>query len=269
MDIAKGRYWNSNGGPVTLEELTRYEYDGVNYIYDMEPSKPNLFWAGNFSSGAPNGQTPGADDFEPRKFYNSQYRIKSISFHAPTVEVTEDPLIQHMSTIKKVTFAKEVTISWLEDVYDSVRKYHMDWLYNWYDPTTDCMICGRSGKYRRFDLVLYHEKGNTDTYDDPDIEPLFLITFRGLIPTALPDFNFDKSGDVEQTVDISYHANFIGMYYNQSLLENPNDMSVYGDKKKISKVVWKPLTGSEKESGEGHRLTHSITSSLYSEGRIG
>lgn len=270
MDIKRGRYWNSTEGPVTLADLTRFEYDSVNYIYDLEPSKPNLFWAGNFSSGpADNSSPPKPEDFELRKFFNAQHRIKSVSFKAPTVEVAEDSVIQHMSTIKKVTFSKEVSISWIEDVYESVRKYHMDWLYNWYDPTTDCMICGRQGKYRRFDLVLYHEKGNTETYEDPDIEPLFLITFRGLVPTSLPDYNFDKSSDIEQTVDISYHANYIGMFYNASLLESPNDMSVYGKKDAVSKALWKPLVGDETVSGEGHRLTHAITSSLYSEGRIG
>ena len=267
MNLGTARYWNSNSGPVKVADLLRYEYDSVNYLYDLEPSKPNLFWAGNFTSSSVDD--PGQYDFDKRKFFNAQFRIKSVGFNAPQVTVQEDQLIQHMSIIQSITFSKEVNISWIEDVYNSVRKYHLDWLYNWYDPTADCMVCGRAGKYRNFDLVLYHEMGPTADYSDPDIEPLLLITFRGLIPTNLPNFSFDKGADVEQQVDITYHANFIGLYYNKNLLDKPDDLSCYNDKKIKAKALWAPIAGDEADSGEGNRLTHAITSSLNAEGRIG
>src|SRR5574344_1396889 len=122
VNISTDRYWDGNSGnPVSLDTLARFEYDGVNYIYDLEPAQNNLFWAGNFSSG--NGDK-GGEDYKRREFSNSQFRIQSIAFNAPTLSFSSEPNVTHMEYLTGATLSKQVTITWLEDVYHSVQKYH-------------------------------------------------------------------------------------------------------------------------------------------------
>src|SRR5574344_956194 len=219
----KDYYWttagSSTGQPVTIDELNNFEYDGTNYLYDMEPPQNNLFWAGNFSSGVAKGTTNGyTSGSKKRVLHNAQFRIQSLDFSGPQFTFQDEPNITHMSYPKSVTLNKEVNITWLEDVYHSVQKYNMDWMTNWYDVTADCFTCGPNGKFRKFDLIQFHYKHTEDNLTTPEVEPLYLITFRGLVPTQFPNYSFNMASSESETLNITYNVNFIGIYYNKNLL---------------------------------------------------
>src|SRR5574344_1014977 len=289
----KDYYWttagSSTGQPVTIDELNNFEYDGTNYLYDMEPPQNNLFWAGNFSSGVAKGTTNGyTSGSKKRVLHNAQFRIQSLDFSGPQFTFQDEPNITHMSYPKSVTLNKEVNITWLEDVYHSVQKYHMDWMTNWYDINTDCFTTGPAGKYRLLDLVLFHYVHSSKDMAEVTAQPIYLITLRGLVPNGIGSFNYSMSGPGDPTYKCTYKANYVCVFYNKALLGTSKTSSgvlsdaggengdgsgtvagdIYRSDTLHSNVIWAPITENGLDSPEANRITHAFISTLNSEGRL-
>jgi hypothetical protein len=298
VDTKNDYYWNyannenGKGQPVTIDELNDFEYDGVNYLYDMEPPQNNLFWAGNFSSGAAlsSGDNTGyTEGFKKREFHNAQFRIQAIDFSGPQFTFQDEPNITHMSYPKSVTLNKDVSITWLEDVYHSVQKYHMDWMTNWYDINTDCFTTGPAGKYRLLDLVLFHYVHSSKDMAEPVAQPIYLVTLRGLVPNGIGQFSYSMAGPGENTYKCTYKANYVCIFYNKAIVGTAKTTSggsladaggkngdgngtvagdIYRSDTEHSEVIWAPITENGLDSPEANRLTHAFISTLNSEGRL-
>lgn len=268
-------YWNwgpAQTTPVSLDELTNFEYDGTNYIYDMPPAQPNLFWAGNMSSGAKGSLADSMNNARnaARIFHNAQFRIQSVQVQGITLQFDPDQYLTHRDYFTGVSLGKEVTITWLEDVYFSVKKYHMDWLNNWYDSYSDSFTTGPVGKLRQLDVVAFHYKQNKSIYEEPVVEPILLLALRGLIPTKVGDFDFNTSSAGKQTVTMQYRMNHAMVFYNSALNDGKgkND-PIYTSVEEQSSVVWSPILASGVEtSDENNRILHQVHSTMPSEGRI-
>lgn len=257
--------------PVSLDELANFEYDGTNYIYDMPPAQPNLFWAGNMSSGMEGNLADSLNSARnsKRTFHNAQFRIQSVQIEGITLQFDEDPYLTHRDYFVGVQLSKNVTITWLEDVYFSVKKYHMDWLTNWYDSYSDSFTTGTNGKLRQLDVVAFHYKQSKSIYEEPVVEPILLIALRGLIPTKVGDFTFDTSQSGKQIVTMSYRMNHAMVFYNSALNDGKNNEDMYINVAEQSSVIWSPIIAPGVEtSDENNRILHQVHSTLPSEGRI-
>ena len=258
--------------PVSLSELTNFEYDGTNYIYDLPPAQPNLFWAGNMSSGVEGKLADSMNSARNSKrlFHNAQFRIQSISTGGISLQFDSDPYLTHRDYFVGVNISKDITIDWIEDVYFSVKKYHMDWLNNWYDSYSDSFTTGSDGKLRQLDVVAFHYKQSKSIYEEPIVEPILLIALRGLIPTKVGDFKFDSKSTGTQIVSIQYRMNHAMVFYNSALNDGQveND-ALYTTVSKQSSIIWSPIIAAgATTSDENNRILHQVHSSLPSEGRI-
>lgn len=268
-------YWKwgpAKTTPVSLDELTNFEYDGTNYIYDMPPAQPNLFWAGNMSSGLKGGLADSMNDARnsPRLFHNAQFRIQSVQINGIQLQFTQDSHMTHRDYLTSITLNKDITITWLEDVYFSVKKYHMDWFNNWYDSYSDSFVTGPTGKFRQLDVVAFHYKQNKSIYEEPVVEPILLIALRGLVPTKVGDFEFNATQAGKQTVSINYKMNHAMVFYNSALNDGKGEADpIYSQVKEQSSVVWSPIIASSATtSDENNRILHQAHSTMPSEGRI-
>lgn len=258
--------------PVSLEELANFEYDGTNYIYDMPPAQPNLFWAGNMSSGLQGALKDSLNETRSaqRLFHNAQFRIQSVSIEGIQLQFEPDQFLTHRDYLVGVNLGKSVTIEWLEDVYFSVKKYHMDWFNNWYDSYSDSFTTGPVGKFRQLDVVAFHYKQSKSIYEEPVVEPILLIALRGLVPTKVGDFTFGASQNGKQTVQMQYKVNHAMVFYNSALNDGKVDEPIYTEVKQQSSVVWSPIIAPGVEtSDENNRILHQVHSTMPSEGRIG
>lgn len=277
-------YWtwnndkNSNGGvPVSLDELLNFEYDGTNYIYDLPPANNNLFWAGNMCAAHEPVPDNAVDSLNSarnytRNFYNAQFRIQSISLKGLSMRFTPDEHLSHRDYFTGVELIKTVSITWLEDAYYSVQKYHQDWICNWYDSKNDCFLVGSNGKFRQLDVVAFHYKQKNSIYEDPTVEPVLLIAIRGMVPEQVPGFEFNMSTGNASTQQINYRVNQAMLFYNIALrtgapIDNKGE-AIYKDTSIQSSVIWAPIVSNAKTSDENNRILHQVNSTLPSEGRL-
>lgn len=258
----------------SLEELSTFQQDQLTYLYEMEPSSDNMFWCGNFHDhNKPEEQDATTNS---RYFSNAQFRIRSVKFNFPTLSFEQDPNT-HTMLLKDVEITKEVSVGFIDDVYRSVMKYHLDWFARWYNRALDCFRVGADGKFKGLDLILYHfidgnEASMSPLNLKPTIQPVLRIKLRGLAPQALGDFSVDYSSTGnEKTREYSYAVNHIELDYWQEIVgsEWKKKMGNNDDKKQ---GVWRPLDvgvqAASVENAEQDRILRSVTQAIASEGYI-
>jgi hypothetical protein len=251
---------------VSIDELADFEYDGVNYLYDLEPQQNNLFFAGNFNDGK---EADGINGNFP--FLNAQFRIQKVTLKMPALKFETHPQLK-VPLIKSVEFAKEVKIQWVEDVYHSVQKYHFDWLCQFYNRNADCLRNGSYGKFRKMDVVLFHYRNSSDKnsegdkyVESPYVEKVLSITLGGMIPEDYGVLDLDMKNDAgEQLVEISYKISKCYFLYN-SALASPARGTAFDNERKPSDNLWEPTAASPAES---KRASRTISSTVAGEGKL-
>jgi hypothetical protein len=203
-------------------ELQNYQYEGYQYLYNLEPQQLNYFAIDSFydpyiraDGDSGEGTYDSPSSVIPDKL---QYRIESISgFRLPGLDIMES---QSAIRIDYVKGAKDrnntLTLNWKEDVYQTVRRYHINWMNHWYDKYLDCMVCGRRGKYRNLAAYLFHYKNMNTTSGVPIMKavPIALVNFIGLVPKDLGEMqlSYAENGNVS-SVTIQYQMNGMEMYF--------------------------------------------------------
>lgn len=260
------------------DNIANYEYEAINYLSDLEPYEGNLFWAGNFSSGSVTLDGTGGD-FQKRNLANAEFRIQSISLPSVSFNFTENQNLRR-NFFTGITRTTEISISWIEDAYMSISKYHNDWLCNWYDLRHDCFIVGPAGKYRKLDIYLYHYA----VQEDGTMKPQIIVQYKlaGLVPTSIkyPDLNREGSNPI---LNISYKVGKCEAWYNPDFLTNKqsgagianNAKEIFYGPSKEAQGVWSPVISSNSKNGfenttsaEAHRLAHAFVLDLPSEGAL-
>ena len=246
------------------DTLERFEIDQIDYLYDVEPQSQNLFWAGHFTQGG-----------DLKTFYNSQFRIRNIKLPDMSLDVKNNELTK-LVQMQSATYDRRITISWFEDVYHSVQKYHEDWYDRWYNRAYDVLRCGVNGKFRKMDLVAYHRKNaanESSIIETPEIEPIFVYELSGLVPINLPGMMFDferDSNDELYTVtyacskiDLRFSKD-IGLGTSKNIYSNGQESLNELNKNSQAKNIWTPkgiieteLGDSENSGREGLRIARS------------
>ena len=192
-------------------KLTYFNSNLQDYLYDLEPARKNLFWAGNFIEHK-SAVLLKDDSINVRPLDNAEFRIRNISIPMPQMTFdSESQAAQtlHTSFLKNISLTKTITISWEDDAYRSIRKYHLDLFNRWYDRRKDCLRNGPDGKLRGLDIILYHyvnglNGGPLDALPVP--EPILLIKVRGLRPINFPELGLDASGGKEDNLTMQYNV---------------------------------------------------------------
>jgi hypothetical protein len=266
-----------------ISDLEMYASDGIDYLYQLEPRSQNLFWAGGFrEAGAPGaGDDPGAGLIRP--FYNAAYRIKSIKIEMPTIEYEVNKLTR-IPTPKAINWPQKISITWMEDVYHSVRKYHLDWLQRWYMREFDCWRCGAQGKFRAMRIIPFHYvNAVSDTatvIEAPRIQAIMAIDIGGMVPMGVGDewtWSHSEDGN-EGDLNISYMFSSMHLYYSKELADpDANTSADVGTEKASYKDVamWNPIgfaqDGDKDDNAklEQARLIRATTSSTSTDTAVG
>jgi len=256
-----------------IETLDTFQSDGIDYLYDLEPQSLNLFWVGNFM------QAMGPRGGQIKPFYNAAYRIRKITIPLPTLKTDENKLLR-TPIFKDAEFSHEVTIDWFEDVYHSVKKYHLDWFARWYNRQFDVLRCGVDGKFRQCTVVGYHYVNDDvdSIIEVPSIQPIMAIKIGGMVPTKIPDIEFDYNKDGnDQWISIKYKVGLLQWAYSDKIGMGRNT-SIWGEEPPAASVlrneIWDP-EGFAQEGGapsetllERVRITRSATMHQPAEGAV-
>lgn len=258
---------------LTANDLNNFQQDGIDYLYGLEPAQNNLFWAGDFSCH--NADNDGKS-LSLNRFTNSQFRIKSINFDTPKFTFQEHKQT-HNQLIKGIEYSNNMSITWIEDVYHSVRKYHLDWQSHWYNRQFDCLRCGSRQKLRGLNIVLFHyvADSNGSWHGTPVAVPIMVFKIRGMVPLSTGQFKFDTSDAGAEMITINYVMQKIHMFYLSDLMMPDNLWLTERSKEdgkthweKIPKEMWNPKSFIEYDGGdiEGSRIIRAATQTLLSEG---
>lgn len=257
-----------------IDIIDSFQHDSIDYLYDLEPQSQNLFWAGYFCESSSGEKVEKA-------FYNAAYRIRKISIPMPSMEVDQNNTLR-APLFKSASFSQEITIDWTEDVYHSVKKYHLDWFARWYNRQYDVLRCGISGKFRKLLVVAFHYVDDSESLlSQPKIQPILAFHIGGLIPIQIPELTFDyANGQNDAPVSIKYKCSKIQMSYSKEIGLGRN-ANIWGDAASVSSAalkdakVWNPSGFLQDPYGPGDneleklRITRSATSYQPSEGAIG
>jgi len=269
-----------------IPKLESFQADGIDYLYATEPQSKNLFWAGGFreSGGIDAGNDKSAGLVRP--FYNAAYRIRKVDIKLPTIDY-EINKYTRLPIPKEINYPQEVTIDWFEDVYSSVRGYHLAWLQRWYMREFDCWRCGAQGKYRAMRVIAFHYVNDAESgasiIEVPKIQPILAIDIAGMAPTNFGnDWIYDYSSDGnEEMLSITYKVAKINYYYSVELGdEKANFNANVSEEKEIfqnAAKAWTPVGFSQdgehalndKLSLENVRIVRSSTSSTSTDTALG
>ena len=263
--------------------LINYQQNGVDYLYDLEPTQNNLFWAGNFDEHnnaesqftihTGNDVKSAGVNLGKRPFSNSEFRIQSVDFKLPSLVFEHNktkPL--KMEVLDAVNFSNEISITFIEDVYHSVQKYHLDWLNRWYDRRRDVLRCGVDGKMRGLDVVLFHyvesNASVTSPLDSmPVPEPIMMIRIRGMKVKDVGNLKVDASDTKAGTISVNYSMNISEIYYAKNLMSDSDD--IFSKSTGIKNGIWQGTTNEATAvNDEGWRIARAVTQQIAGEGVI-
>lgn len=204
-----------------IDDIKNLQVDGLEHLYNLEPTQNNLFYVGGFYDPA----TYSADGTAANQYKYSKFRVQSTEINGYKVAYKEIPQIR-TNVLDKVTQDKSVSISFIDDVYHSVNRYHADWAANWYDPKTDSIPTYGTGKYRNVSLTLYHYIDNNTTAvspldSQPVPKPIYTLFLYGLMPqdSGKYVFNMEDAGNSGkcsfaykfQAAEVQYYSTYSTM----------------------------------------------------------
>lgn len=216
------------------QELQDFQYDGVDYLYNLPPQQNNLFMVAKFYD--PYRNLTESSDVDAYAVTNAkipdkmEYRIKSISgIKLPALNIDSSSLgtafrWNYVSSNKSTD--NQLSINWMEDVFWTVRRYHMNWMNSWYNKALDCMIVGQNGKFRNLVMYSFRYKNLNESTAVPvqKAVPVARFEFKGLVPkNAGGEVNFDwaESGS-GAALKVDYTFNHLEVYFYPYTKEEKN-----------------------------------------------
>lgn len=252
-----------------IDVLNKYQNEALDYLYDVEPQSNNLFWAGYFEQG---------DNVRP--LFNAQYRIRKITIPLPSMTIDNHRETRY-PIFKDVNFSQEIKIDWFEDVYHSIKKYHLDWFSRWYNREYDVLRCGVNGKFRTMKVVAYHyEDWNNNVIAAPRPVPIMSFDIGGMIPLSIGNettFSHD-SDENDKFISMTYKCGRILWNYSRDFgFGQEVDATLFSKSASgFENSLWSPEADSSNQvtdkqnftSPEQTRVARSLTSHIVSEGSL-
>lgn len=262
IDTSNGG-WDFSGaqGNGLKDTIQIFEREQNDYLYDIEPQSQNLFFIANFSES-----TSDDGNNALKELYNAHMRARSIELPRLSYDFETDPITK-MPIFKSGKFNYEITISWFEDVYHSIYQYHENWMHRWFDYQYNTLRCGKSGKFRKCQLVAYHYKRTNDVFNpDAEPEPLYVINIYGLVPRELPPLKHSYSEDQgDSELQISYYCSKFEILFNSEFTKTSDGLYDTTSKASGGELgkVWGPEVdsngGADSMTYEKLRITRALS----------
>lgn len=179
-----------------LKDLVTAEYDGVNYLYNLESKPTNLFLA-----------DPAFFSETASLVGNPQFRVNKFSFKLPTLSF-EFKNRGQQPVLKDIKYCNDIAITWVEDVYDSISVYHQKWWQKaWFDRSTGRLKNSPDGKTRDLQIWLFHYlnvSNKASPFIEPSLQLLACLKFKGLRPTEIDAPAYGMGEDGNPLIQVHY-----------------------------------------------------------------
>lgn len=211
--------WNTRT-VIPSNDIEQFTQERLAYLYNLEPTQDNMFICSviappNKSSGVAYGEASiEGDNWHARKLYSAPYRLYAADFHLPKISFERDNRLRRHFP-KSVEMSSEFTLSWIEDCFHSIRKYHHDWFNCWYQREYDGWALGANegganGRFRSMKIYMYHMTPQSDGSVKPCVWGY--IDIMGAVPCGLGDIKLGpESGDSIYTC--TYVSDYIDLRF--------------------------------------------------------
>ncbi len=189
-----------------------FEYNGTEYLNNLELPNRNLFYAGVLSPS----EDVSAGTKDNREYFTTAcYRLQKVKFPSMKLEWEGPGRGRRYPTLKGVTLNSVVSFTWIEDAFFSVDFYHRRWFNAWFSRQSGRFKSGiteeRFGcKFRTITIYPFHYLNKKETFDDPfgdfSSQILYAITFRNLAPIEHQPISFGTTETGEPTIEYSYQC---------------------------------------------------------------
>lgn len=178
---------------LSTKELANFEFNGSQYLYNLDPATGNLFFldsisiSRNSSAGNESDEENNANDLSEIL----RYRVKSVKLdNTIGLEFDNSKMILPGNPIC-LTGIKEshnFIIEWVEDSFFRIQKFHKSWIEKWFQ--NKVLIDGIDGKFVTFTFKVFYLYSNGSL--SPNLEPKSAYTLKltDCVPLDLSDFSF-------------------------------------------------------------------------------
>lgn len=178
---------------LSTKELADFEFNGSQYLYNLDPATGNLFFLDSISISKNSSAGNESEEADSTNKLSEilRYRVKSVKLdNTIGLEFDNSKMILPGNPIC-LTGIKEshnFTIEWVEDSFFRIQKFHKSWINKWFQ--NKVLIDGIDGKFVTFTFKIFYLYNSGSL--SPNLEPRLAYTLKltDCVPLDLSDFSF-------------------------------------------------------------------------------
>ncbi len=181
-------------------DLKAHEYNGANYIYDMEALCNNTFYMADFKSSPESI----SEEYQPLTvgLPNASFRLQNVKINGMTLEWDNINSFKKFANVSEIKQGTTVSFTWLEDGLNVVDAFHKIWFNAWYSRENQRFKTGVAGKFINSMVSPYHYVVDENGTLQPELVTTF--NFEMLAPTDLQEVSVDVGASGEQLITYTY-----------------------------------------------------------------
>lgn len=187
-----------NNGTSEVTDISDFEYQGLDYLYNLEALTKSTFYMAEFALKTKNDK---GVETEIIKLPNAKYRLKGVAVNGMKLQWNDVNSFKPYPNAKGIAMGTTCTFSWVEDNLRTVEAFHKLWFNYWYSRQKNHFKSGTEGKFISTTVYVYHY-----AWVDNQIQAqiAYMIEFEGLAPTDLLEAKVDVDDDGNQTATYVY-----------------------------------------------------------------
>jgi hypothetical protein len=194
---------------LSTKELADFEFNGSQYLYNLDPATGNLFFLDSISISKNSSAGNESEEADSANKLSEilRYRVKSVKLdNTIGLEFDNSKMILPGNPIC-LTGIKEshnFTIEWVEDSFFRIQKFHKSWIDKWFQ--NKVLIDGTDGKFVTFKFKVFYLYNSGSL--SPNLTPrlAYTLSLTDCVPLDLSDFSFSYDDQDSGKIFIGKYA---------------------------------------------------------------
>jgi hypothetical protein len=171
--------------------------------YFSEDFAPNFFELVDIKNTTADGKAV-SELVENNSIQDYRFRCVSFEIGGASISLERAPNFDHIP--KEFTRSSTLTVKWIETANLDIRRFHSNWMSNWYNKETDSWMIGSVGKKRTLEFKYLSERPRLkatgaflewendlvySNYNKLTEDQAYTIKLIGAVPQGMYSLDFD------------------------------------------------------------------------------